>query len=88
MEHTSEEWSSRHSDAESLPEIVSKKIVEQPFIALAIAAGMGFLVGGGLRTKAGWGLMLLGGRLAAREMVSNYVAGALSNGGRRRNIPD
>ena len=64
---------------------LEEMIREDPWRALAIAAAIGFFTGGGLRSRTAWALMVLGGRVAARQMVSNYVMGAITNGGGRGN---
>jgi len=65
---------------------LEQMIRNEPWKAVGIAAALGFFTGGGLKSRTAWALMVLGSRLAARQMVSNYIVGALTNGGGRGNL--
>jgi ElaB/YqjD/DUF883 family membrane-anchored ribosome-binding protein len=52
-------------------EVVEDRIRDQPLISMAIAAGAGFIIGGGLATSPGIALLGLFGRTAARDTVAN-----------------
>jgi hypothetical protein len=53
-------------------EDIQNRIRDRPLFYLAIAAGVGFVAGGGMASK--WGLALLGmaGRRAAAETATNF----------------
>jgi hypothetical protein len=53
-------------------EDVENKIRDRPLFYLAIAAGSGFVIGGGLATKIGLTLLGLAGRKAAAETATNF----------------
>ncbi len=65
---------------------IAEMIKEEPGKAVAIAAGLGFFTGGGLRSRTAGAILLLVGQIAARAIVTNYVMGALTNGGGRRDF--
>jgi hypothetical protein len=48
-------------------------VEEDPLMALAIAAGLGFFVGGGLRSAAGVGLITIIARTAAKELAGEFA---------------
>ena len=52
---------------------LEKTIREKPLSAAAIAATAGFIVGGGLATRPGLAMLMLFGRMAARETAVNFV---------------
>jgi len=52
---------------------IEKTIREKPLSAAAIAATAGFIVGGGLATRPGLAMLMLFGRMAARETAVNFV---------------
>ena len=52
-------------------EDVEERIRDSPYYSVAIAAGVGFLLGGGLATTPGAVLLGLFGRRAARDTASN-----------------
>jgi len=54
---------------------VEKTIREKPLSAAAIAATAGFIVGGGLATRPAIALLILFGRMAARETAVDLVTG-------------
>ena len=49
-----------------------KRIRERPLFYLALGAGSGFVIGGGLATKTGVALLGLFGRKAAVETATNF----------------
>ena len=53
-------------------ELIQNRIRDRPLFYVTIAAGMGFVAGGGLASR--WGLVLLGlaGRRAAVETATNF----------------
>jgi ElaB/YqjD/DUF883 family membrane-anchored ribosome-binding protein len=53
-------------------EEIEERIRDRPYYSLAIAAGAGFLLGGGLATTPGVALLGLFGRRAARDTASNF----------------
>jgi hypothetical protein len=52
---------------------LERTISEKPLPAAAIAATAGFIVGGGLATRPGLAMLMLFGRMAARETAVNFV---------------
>ena len=52
-----------------------REIREQPFAALSVAAAAGFLLGGGLKSRVGRGLLLFAGRSVIRSTVFGFIAG-------------
>jgi len=76
VERSSEADRSKRGSAEN--RTLAETVSESPLTSAGIAAGVGFLLGGGLRTRAGMALLLFVGRIVAREMTVNYLAGAVS----------
>jgi ElaB/YqjD/DUF883 family membrane-anchored ribosome-binding protein len=54
---------------------LEKTIREKPVTAAALAATVGFIVGGGLATRPGTAMLVLLGRMAARETAVDLVTG-------------
>ena len=52
---------------------LKKTIRDRPLSAAALAATAGFIFGGGLATRPGLAMLLLFGRMAARETAVNLV---------------
>jgi hypothetical protein len=52
---------------------LEKTIREKPLSAAALAATLGFIVGGGLATRPGLAMLILFGRMAAKETAVNLV---------------
>jgi len=52
---------------------LERTIREKPLFAAALAATVGFIVGGGLATRPGLAMLMLLGRMAARETAVNFV---------------
>ena len=76
-----------HDSAERNPtREITEMIKDEPWKAVAIAAGLGFFTGGGLRSRTAGAILLLVSRIATRTMVTNYLMGALTNGGVRRDF--
>jgi len=56
---------------------VETNIRRNPMPAVAIAAGAGFIVGGGMVTRLGLAMLTLFSRQAARETATNFIRGGL-----------
>ena len=56
---------------------IEKTIREKPLRSAAIAAGAGFIVGGGMVTRLGMATLALFGRPAARETATNFISKGL-----------
>ena len=56
---------------------VETNIRSNPIPAVAIAAGAGFIVGGGMVTRLGLAMLTLFSRQAARETAANFILGGL-----------
>jgi len=54
-------------------------VSDEPFTSLAIAAGVGFIVGGGAGTRPGLALLAFIGRIAVREVATHFIIGAVGN---------
>jgi hypothetical protein len=52
-----------------------REIRHQPFVALSVAAAAGFLLGGGLKSRVGRGMVLFAGRSVIRSAVLGFIAG-------------
>ncbi len=57
---------------------LERTIREKPLSAAALAATVGFIVGGGLATRPGLAMLVLFGRMAARETAVNLVTEMVS----------
>jgi len=66
--------------AEGWEEVLRERIEEQPYAALAIAAGLGYVLGGGLPTSLFRIAIALSGRTLIDSLVSQITPGV----GRRR----
>ena len=53
-------------------------IRHEPVTALAIAAGAGFIVGGGASTRPGLALLAFIGRIAVREAATYFLIGTVA----------
>jgi ElaB/YqjD/DUF883 family membrane-anchored ribosome-binding protein len=58
-------------------EHIETNIRRNPMPAVAIAAGAGFIVGGGMVTRLGLAMLTLFSRQAARETATNFIRGGL-----------
>jgi hypothetical protein len=56
----------------------------QPYVVLAVAAGVGYVLGGGLPRGAVRGLLTVGGRVMLESVVANLAASAAATQGPRR----
>jgi len=61
--------------------IVSKSVRESPYVTLAAAAGVGFLLGGGLRSPIGQVLVRVGVRAFGPPLVSAALHTAVERAG-------
>jgi hypothetical protein len=52
---------------------IGEYIKEEPLTSLAIASGVGFIVGGGAKSRIGLALLSIVGRIALRGAVTNFV---------------
>jgi len=82
--HSSQESSAQHGLAESADQalqsvgalynavdtVVAKQVRDNPYITLAAAAGVGFILGGGMRSPFGQVLMRVGVRAFGPPLVS------------------
>jgi len=56
--------------------IAREQLQQQPYVVIAIAAGLGYVLGGGLPRGIIGRLLFLGGRVALEGAVANYAASA------------
>jgi len=61
--------------------IVSKQVRESPYVTLAAAAGVGFILGGGMRSPFGQVLMRVGVRAFGPPLVSAALHTAMERAG-------
>ena len=52
---------------------IGEYIKEEPLTSMAIAGGVGFIVGGGARSRIGLALLSVVGRIALRGAVTTFV---------------
>jgi hypothetical protein len=52
---------------------IGEYIKEEPLTSLAIASGVGFIVGGGAKSRIGLALLSIVGRIALRGAVTSFV---------------
>ncbi len=60
----------------------NREVHRQPLAALTAAAAVGFVLGGGLRSRVGRGLIVLAGRGVVRSAVYGLIAGLVEDHGR------
>lgn len=60
-------------DPKAALETVSRGVREHPYVAIAAAAGVGFLLGGGLGGRIFGAALSLGGRLAADALLASIM---------------
>lgn len=65
----------------AVDEIVSKSVRDNPYVTLAAAAGVGFILGGGLRSPIGQVLMRVGVRAFGPPLVSAALHTAAERAG-------
>src|SRR6266404_9031466 len=81
---------SAHTETSSgiFPEIDEFALIhtvqENPISSAVAAAAIGFVLGGGIRSRVGFALLLVGLRIAIREAMASYVASVLSTNGNGR----
>ena len=52
---------------------IGEYIKEEPLTSLAIASGVGFIVGGGANSRIGLALLSIVGRIALRGVATNFI---------------
>jgi hypothetical protein len=52
---------------------IGEYIKEEPLTSLAVAGGLGFIVGGGAKSRIGLALLSIVGRMALRGAVTSFV---------------
>src|SRR5262249_55823112 len=57
---------------------VQRQANERPYVLLGVAAGIGFVVGGGLASRTSLGFLALGGRLVAARILKRALAATVS----------
>ena len=61
-------------------ERLERSIREKPLAAAGLAAGAGFILGGGMATRPALALLALFGRKAARDMAASFMRSIVSPG--------
>lgn len=59
----------------------NREVHRQPLMALTAAGAVGFVLGGGLRSRLGRGLVMLAGRSVVRSAVYGFIAGLVEDHG-------
>lgn len=57
---------------------IGEYVREEPLTALAIAGGVGFILGGGARSRIGLALLTIAGRIALRGAASSFIVGLVT----------
>ena len=57
---------------------IGEYIKEEPLTALAIASGVGFIFGGGAKSRIGLALLTLVGRIALRGAATSFIVGLVT----------
>jgi len=57
---------------------IAEYVREEPLTSLAIAGGVGFIFGGGARSRIGLALLTIVGRIALRGAVTSFVVGLVT----------
>ncbi len=57
---------------------IREYIVEEPLTSLAIASGVGFIIGGGANSRLGLALLSIVGRIALRGAATNFIVDLFS----------
>ena len=70
MDKSDDKASPRHDYRDS----VREQIREAPLTSLAIVAAVGFLVGGGARSRIGTAMLAVVGRMALHSAASSFIA--------------
>src|SRR5689334_10934677 len=60
--------------AEGCSAVAREQLKRQPYVVLAVAAGIGYVLGGGLPRGVVRRLLLLGGRVALEGAIANFAA--------------
>jgi len=66
---------------------VGEYIREEPLTSLAIASGVGFIIGGGANSRLGLALLGIVGRIALRGAATNFIVDLVA-GNRDSRTPD
>jgi hypothetical protein len=57
---------------------IGEYVREEPLTALAIASGVGFILGGGARSRLGLALLTIVGRIALRGAATDLIVGLVT----------
>jgi hypothetical protein len=57
---------------------VAEYVREEPLTALAIAGVTGFVLGGGVNRRVGFGLLAIVGRIALRAVATSVIVGIIT----------
>ena len=63
--------------------LARERLQQQPYVVLAVAAGVGYVLGGGLPRGIVRRLLLTGGRVMLEGAIANFAASATGSGPRR-----
>lgn len=72
----SEMGGTMHALVDDCRAIARQQLGRQPYVAIAIAAGLGYVLGGGLPRGVVSRLLLFGGRVALEGAIANLAASA------------
>ena len=57
---------------------IGEYVREEPLTALAIASGVGFILGGGANSRIGLALLTIVGRIALRGAATSFIVGLVT----------
>ena len=66
----------------------SRLVTERPLTALVVAAGAGFIVGGGARSRLGLAMLGIAARIGIRQATVNFIKQVTNHERAGRNSPD
>jgi hypothetical protein len=78
------EQTAKPSRTTSAQRPLADQVRENPLLALAVAAMVGFVTGGGARSRAGLAMLMFVGKLATRKAVLSAIVKAVDNHGSGR----
>ena len=55
--------------------LLRARMEREPYATLAVATGVGYVLGGGVPTAVGRALIGIGGRLAVEQLLARFAAG-------------
>src|SRR5512143_2027221 len=69
-----------HDVVDGCRALAREQLQQQPYVVLAVAAGVGYVLGGGLPRGVVRRLLLTGGRVMLEGAIANFAASATGSG--------